>query len=199
MKRHQLGVQGLCCLLRARAVLLLMLGQRSGALRAFDAMLEMSPADAYALASKAQVLHQSGELRAAVDVQQRLCQAHPAQSSGWFNLAFMLQEAGDDAAAEPAFHNALKLQPNLDRAWYGLALSLIRLGRLDGADGAVQALKKNTALQPMSPFGWYQLARVQTQLGNHSETQTIIERLQRFEPRVAGQLRRELGEGAACN
>ena len=35
--------------------------------------------------------------------------------------------------------------------------SLIRLQRLDEA---VAALKRNTELQPMSPYGWYQLARV---------------------------------------
>ena len=48
--------------------------------------------------------------------------------------------------------------PKLDRAWYGQGA---------GADPScsvstrpVEALKRNTELQPMSPYGWYQLARI---------------------------------------
>jgi predicted Zn-dependent protease len=52
---------------------------------------------------------------------------------------------------------ATELAPKLDRAWYGQGLALIRLRRYDEA---VDALKRNTELQPMSPYGWYQLARV---------------------------------------
>jgi hypothetical protein len=50
-----------------------------------------------------------------------------------------------------------RTRPKLDRAWYGLGLVLIRLGR---HDEAVKALERTTKLQPMSPYGWYQLARV---------------------------------------
>lgn len=187
------------CLLKARAVAWLVLGCRRRALAVFEAILATAPHDSYALASQAQVLHQLGEAGEAIKVQRQLCAAHPLQAIAWFNLGFMLQEAGDAQAAEPVFRESLRLQPALDRAWYGLALSLISLGRLDRPDGALHALEKNTASQPMSPSGWYQLARVQAQLGNRPEAHAIAERLQCFEPRVAAQLRRELGQGAAWN
>ncbi len=80
--------------------------------------------------------------------------------------------------------------PRLDRAWYGLGLVLIRLQRYDEA---IAALKKNTELQPMSPYGWYQLARVQFDRQEPEETRKIIRHLKGFEPKVAAQLERETG------
>ena len=67
---------------------------------------------------------------------------------------------------------------------------LIRLQRFDDA---VVALKQNTKLQPMSPYGWYQLARVQFDRGKPDKTQAIIDHLAKFEPKVAAQLARETG------
>jgi Tfp pilus assembly protein PilF len=57
----------------------------------------------------------------------------------------------------------------------------------------VAALKRNTQLQPMSPYGWYQLARVHVDRHEPEEARKIIRYLQRFEPKVAAQLERETG------
>ena len=89
-----------------------------------------------------------------------------------------------------AFRRALELNPKHDRALYGVALSLIATRRLEEA---VAPLKQNTKLQPMSPYGWYQLARVQFELGRRDEAQKVLDHLQRFEPKVARQLERETG------
>ena len=89
-----------------------------------------------------------------------------------------------------AFHAALAIQPDHDRALYGLALSLIALRRLDEA---VPPLERNTKLQPMSPYGWYQLGRVQFDRGKPDKTEAIIAHLAKFEPKVAAQLARETG------
>ena len=45
----------------------------------------------------------------------------------------------------------------------------------------------------MSPYGWYQLARVQHELGRIDETQKVLDHLAKFEPKVARQLERETG------
>ena len=71
-----------------------------------------------------------------------------------------------------------------------MGLVLIRLQRLDEA---VAALKRNTELQPMSPYGWYQLARVQVDREQPEEAVKIIRHLEGFEPKVAAQLVRETG------
>ena len=65
--------------------------------------------------------------------------------------------------------------------------------RLERFDEAVAALKKNTQLQPMSPYGWYQLARVHVDRHEPDEARKIIRHLKRFEPKVAAQLERETG------
>jgi hypothetical protein len=54
-------------------------------------------------------------------------------------------------------------------------------------------LKRNTELQPMSPYGWYQLARVHVDRHNPEEAVKIIRHLKGFEPKVAAQLERETG------
>jgi Tfp pilus assembly protein PilF len=78
----------------------------------------------------------------------------------------------------------------MDRAWYGLGLVLVRQGRLEEA---LSVLKRNTQLQPMSPFGWYQLARVHVDLKQTDEARAVIRHLKGFEPKVAAQLERETG------
>ena len=45
----------------------------------------------------------------------------------------------------------------------------------------------------MSPYGWYQLGRVQFDRGNADKTQAIVNHLARFEPKVAAQHAPETG------
>ena len=45
----------------------------------------------------------------------------------------------------------------------------------------------------MSPYGWYQLARVQIDRQQPEEARKIIRHLKGFEPKVAAQLERETG------
>ena len=119
-----------------------------------------------------------------------LIAARPDYAEGHFDRGFLLQELNDPEAAIAAFDQALKFNPDHDRALYGKALSLIGLRR---HDEAIAPLEKNTKLQPFSPFGWYQLGRVQFDRGKPEKTQAIIEHLATFEPKVAAQLARETG------
>ena len=119
-------------------------------------MLARWPGDAYALASRAHLHAQLGRREPLWPTRRRWA-PHPERSAAdWFNLAFLLDEAGR-GRGRAGLPPRARLDPKLDRAWYGLGLVLIRLQRLDEA---IAALKRNTELQPMSPYGWYQLARV---------------------------------------
>lgn len=177
-------------LLKYRAVTLLVFGQRALALEVFQEMLDLFPADTYALASRAHVRRALGQTQEALGDMRRLTEISPDLAAHWFNYGFMLEELGDYEQAALAMRRAAELDPQLDRAWYGLGLVLIRLGRLDEA---VRALKTNTELQPMSPYGWYQLARVHVDRQEPDEATKIIRHLNRFEPKVAAQLERETG------
>lgn len=177
--------------LKLRAITWLLLGRSEAAEREFSAILSRWPGDAYALASRAHVRSQLRRRSEAIEDARALVSAHPKRSAAdWFNLAFLLEDAGELAPAEQAFREALALDPKLDRAWYGLGLTLIRLQRFDDA---VAALRRNTELQPMSPYGWYQLARVHMDRHEPEETRKIIRHLKGFEPKVAAQLERETG------
>lgn len=131
-----------------------------------------------------------GRKRDALAYFDRAVASKPDWAEGHFDRGFLLQELNDPEAALAAFDEALRHNPKHDRAYYGKALTLIGLGR---RAEAVAPLEKNTKLQPMSPFGWYQLGRVRFDLGEPDKTQDIIDHLARFEPRVAAQLARETG------
>jgi tetratricopeptide (TPR) repeat protein len=174
-----------------RALGALLIGRTAAAEAIFTEMIRRWPNDAYALASRAHLRAQLGRRDAAIEDAQAVVAAQPQRSAAdWFNLAYLLDEALRLPEAEVAFRRALELDPKLDRAWYGLGLTLIRAKRYDEA---VAALKRNTELQPMSPYGWYQLARVHVDRQHPEEAVKIIRHLEKFEPKVAAQLKRETG------
>jgi hypothetical protein len=53
-------------------------------------------------------------------------------------------------------------------------------------------LKKNTKLQPFSPYGWYQLGMTYHHLGESGEAWRTYEHLKSFEPRYAATLKRDM-------
>jgi tetratricopeptide (TPR) repeat protein len=164
--------------------------QRAMAMRWYSRMLELDPDDTLALASLGFQHAQAGEKRDALALFDRVVALKPDDADAHFNRGFLLQQMSDHEPAMAAFGAAITRNAAHDRAHYGLALSLIALRR---HDEALPPLKKNTRLQPMSPYGWYQLARVQRELGHHKEAQTILDHLATFEPKVARQLERETG------
>jgi tetratricopeptide (TPR) repeat protein len=168
--------------------------RRDVALEYYERMLAQDPRDVVALASVGYQQAQLGRKSEALATFDRLVAIAPADAEAHFNRGFLLQERNDHARAIAAFRSALANNADHDRALYGLALSLIATGH---PEDAIAPLKRNTALQPMSPYGWYQLARVQHELGRSGETQAILDHLATFEPDVARQLERETGLAAA--
>lgn len=165
-------------------------GMKGVALRFLEQGVAEYPSDAPLLASLAFAYAQEGRNREALALFERAGKAAPGDAEIQFNRAFLLQKLNDHEAAIEAFRALLEAKPDHDRALYGLALSLISLRRLDEA---VPPLERNTRLQPMSPYGWYQLGRVQFDRGKPDKTEAIIAKLATFEPKVAAQLARETG------
>ncbi len=164
--------------------------RRDLAIEFYRRMLELDPQDTLALASIGFQHAQQGRKRDALAMFDRVVALKPRDAEAHFNRGFLLQELNDHDRAMAAFQQALAIDSDHDRALYGLALSLISLRR---PAEAVAPLKRNTELQPMSPYGWYQLARVQHGLGRLRETQNILDHLATFEPKIARQLGRETG------
>lgn len=160
------------------------------ALKFYGYALSASPDDPKVLAAIGFVLAQAGRLREALVRFDRVAELRPDWAEAQFDRGFLLQQLNRHEEALGAFDRALAANPNHDRALYGKGLSLIALAR---RDEAVAPLEQNTRLQPMSPYGWYQLARVQFDRGKPEKAQAIIDHLATFEPKVAQQLARETG------
>ena len=173
-----------------RAKALLFLGMRGAAKAVFLELLKRWPDDVLALNSLAYDSIQTQHPASALDYYARVLKLQPQVSNAHFNHAFVAEELGLTEVAEQGFRAALQIEEKMDRAWYGLGLVLVRQGRLDEA---LVALKRNTSLQPMSPFGWYQMARVHVDLRQPEEARAVILHLKGFEPKVAAQLERETG------
>jgi tetratricopeptide (TPR) repeat protein len=111
-------------------------------------------------------------------------------AAAWFNLGFLIQKRQDHEEALNCFDQAVRHDPKLDRAHYGRALSLIALDRPEEAKAALQ---RNIDLQPMSPYGYYQLAALSHRLGDEKSYRKLVKQLSAFEPQLAAQLQRETG------
>ena len=116
--------------------------------------------------------------------------------------ARVLLLAGKQALGSGAFEETVQLSDHVFSLELGEQDPLLgeasqqhgeALAGLQRYDDAVVALKRNTKLQPMSPYGWYQLARVHAERHAPDEAVKIIRHLKGFEPKVAAQLERETG------
>jgi tetratricopeptide (TPR) repeat protein len=164
--------------------------QSAMALEYWERIRLMRPRDPAVLATVAG-LHASAGRRD--HARELLCESiaiDAAQAYVHFNLGYLLQQDDLHAEALAAFERALALNPKLDQALYGQALSLIKLDRVEEA---IEPLKANMRLQPLSPYGFYQLAHVFNRLGRRDEAKKVIVQLSGFEPQVARQVQRETG------
>ncbi|MBL8514726.1 MAG: tetratricopeptide repeat protein [Betaproteobacteria bacterium] len=156
----------------------------------FESVLRDHPQDAHALSCLAFLEAGQGNRITAVEHLQRAVSLNADDVRAHYNLAFMLQELNRHDEAVVSFERVLALKSDHDLAHYGKALSLIALDRFDEA---IPALKRNTELQPMSPYGWYQLARIHHARGRKEKAEKVIRHLATFDPKVARQLVRETG------
>ena len=158
--------------------------------RRLESLRAEFPDDADVLAALGFMYAQQDRRREALALFDRAAASRPGNAELQFNRGFLLQQLSNHDAAVEAFKRTLAIHADHDRALYGLGLSLIALRRLDEA---VPPLERNTRLQPMSPYGWYQLARVHMDRKQPEEARRIIAHLKGFEPKVAAQLEREIG------
>jgi tetratricopeptide (TPR) repeat protein len=164
--------------------------QAEMAIEYWERIRGLFPNDAAVLATLAGLHAARGRKPLAIEMLRASIGIDAAKAYTHFNLGFLLQEEGEHAEALICFDRAIALNEKLDQAFYGKGLSLIKLERLDEA---LEPLRINTRLQPLSPYGFYQLAHALHRLGREEDAKRIIVQLSGFEPQVARQLQRETG------
>lgn len=164
--------------------------QGAMALEYWEQIRALRPGDAAVIATVAGLHASAGRRGHACDLLRESIAIDSAQAYVHFNLGYLLQQDEHHLEALSAFERALALNPKLDQALYGQALSLLKLGRVEEA---LEPLKANTRLQPLSPYGFYQLAHALNRLDRRDEARKVIVQLSGFEPQVARQLQRETG------
>jgi tetratricopeptide (TPR) repeat protein len=179
-------------LFRQLAIVSLLLNKRLVAIRYWEQIRFLKPNDPIVPAAIAHLKAELGLTHEAVALLQESLAIDEFQPHVWYNLGFLQQGLDQHEFAIAAFDSAIRLNEKADLAMYGKALSLIKQDRVVEA---IPLLVKNTELQPLSPYGWYQLAHVYYRLGDLSKLKKIIAKLARFEPSVALQLQRETCTG----
>ena len=172
------------------ATLALLFKQRDVALAYYKKILAEQPEHALTLSRVAFLHNEAGDRARAIADFERVVAVNPKDANSWFNLGYLRQEVHDHAAAIIAFEHVVTQNEAHDRAWYGKALSLIALGQ---PGDAIAPLKKNITLQPMSPFGHMELARVYFKLGDLERCERRMHRLKAFDPKSAAVLEDETG------
>jgi tetratricopeptide (TPR) repeat protein len=165
-----------------------LLKREAMALEYWERIAQARPNDARARATVGHLLAEVGRRDEAIAALQTALALQADAAPTWFNLGYLLQEAARHEEAIVAFQRAAALDAGLDRAYYGQALSLIKLGQLEPA---IPLLRRNIELQPLSPFGFYQLGHVYHRLQRPERVSEMVKRLAGFEPQVARQLARE--------
>ena len=153
-------------------------------------ILALKPDDAITMSRVAFLYSEVGDKARAIGEFERVVAVNNADANSWFNLGFLRQEAQHHASAIDAFDQAVSINPRHDRAWYGKGLSLVALHRFDDA---IAPLKKNAALQPMSPYGHMALTRAYFKLGDMDRCEKRMRKLRAFDPKNAAVLEDETG------
>jgi len=182
--------RGRCFWLRLQARALLVLGMRNKAYAVFEDILEINPQDVLALNSLGFKALNDRRLVQALGFFEHALLLTPNLANAHFNVGFVCEALGRSHPAELAFRKAIANDEKMDRAWYGLGLVLVRQQRFAES---LEAFKRNTELQSMSPYAWYQMARVHVEMRAPEKALKVMRHLNGFEPKVAAQLERETG------
>ncbi len=133
----------------------------------FSQALSLKPNDAFVLEKLAEVMVEKGELERARDLYQEALshQFHPEPAT-MVAQARVLYKLGRTAHMKPILDEILRLAPDQPDALYLYAL--VRSSEKD-IDGAIELLKKVTALHPERWEVWFELGRLLQSLDRNEE------------------------------
>ena len=161
---------------------LLLRGDLSGALAAYEALLADAPGDLAARAGYASALRRAGRMDDALLQWRKALDFAPQDASLHFNHANALRALGQLDAAEQGYQRALQLAPTLAPAWINLGLLYQDQGRFDAAE---QAYASALGIDPQQPTAAMNRGNCLRQLGRLDEAIAQHRRAVELAPRSA--------------
>ena len=156
------------------AVLLHRQGALAEAVRRYDEILRLDPANADALYYMAMASCQQGRFAEGVDVARRAVAAGPQQARAHNLLGMALSRLGRNEDAVASFDAAIGCEPDFAEAHGNRANALSELGRIEDA---VASYERAVALAPGSVGDWINLGAAQHQLGRHEQAIASYDRV----------------------
>jgi tetratricopeptide (TPR) repeat protein len=144
-------------------------GDLAAALTAYTRALELRPANAALLMSRANAQRDAGDLRGAIASYQRSVAVDRNAPLTWVNFGIALAAAGDTASAMTALSNAGTLDTREPLAWYNLANLLFMRGEVDSARTLYERAVRS---DPSMTQAHFQLARID--LVRHDERAALL-------------------------
>ena len=137
-------------------------GRYPEALAAIDAVLELTPDDATALADRGYVLWKLGRLPEALTALDRALALDDQIAPAWLNRGNVLLDLRQPEEAEQSFARSVAVDPKYAKGWDHLGIA--RQGRGDRA-AAIDAFNRAVACDPKDAQAVYNRGRLHTEMG----------------------------------
>jgi tetratricopeptide (TPR) repeat protein len=137
-------------------------GRYPEALSAIDAVLELTPDDATALADRGYVLWKLGRLPEALTALDRALALDDQIAPAWLKRGNVLLDLGRPAEAEQSFARSVAVDPKYAKGWDHLGIA--RQGRGDRA-AAINAFNRAVAYDPKDAQAVYNRGRLHAETG----------------------------------
>lgn len=140
-------------------------GRYPEALAAIDAVLELTPDDATALADRGYTLWKLGRLPEALTTLDNALARDDQIASGWLNRGNVLLDLGRREEAEQSFTRSVEVDPKYAKGWDHLGIA--RQERGDKA-AALDAFNRSVACDPKDAEAIYNRGRLHAEMGKPS-------------------------------
>lgn len=137
-------------------------GRYPEALAAIDAVLELTPDDATALADRGYVLWKLGRLPEALTTLDKGLASDDQIAPGWLNRGNVLLDLGQQEEAEQSFVRSVTVDPKYAKGWDHLGIALQNRGDLAAA---MNAFNRAVACDPKDAEAVYNRGRLHAEMG----------------------------------
>ena len=160
-------------------------GANDQALPVLNELLGKTPSDVSVLLTKADILVEKGQFKAAAKLASKALKVEPDSSRAHFIAGLAAVGEEDHKAAVKHYKAALKGKKNDPTILYNLGVAYSKLNKLEDA---VKTLKACTRAEPKFPECWYGWGLMSLALGKEKSARKAVKKLKKLDKGLADQL-----------